>query len=512
MADKDSTEERFREPIGLVRLIEELNLSVPRPAVRSETVAGARRTKIADGIIIEKYPRSYAPRSLIGQLKFAMRYEPVDLGVLSAVFQTLGADLLEPWIREEHTGVFARRAWYLYELLTGKTLDIADVAPTGYVDLLDKKIHVTGPTVRARRQRINNNLLGQRLYCPLIRRTDTLEAAMTAGLDQEARALIESCDPKVLARAVTYLYTKETKSSFAIEGEAPSADRSERFVAALIRAADFEIGDSQAFVRLQNAIVDPRYAEKGWRTAQNFVGQTRSDFTEHVHYVCPKPDDVPALMRAWMEVSEKLHHPEFDPVCAAAAASFGFVFIHPFEDGNGRIHRFLIHHMLGRSGFTPEGLLFPVSAVMLRDRRAYDRVLNGYSSLIMPFIRYHLDEKGRMNVENETAGLYRYWDATAFAEYLHGCVAQAIRHDLREEIGFLNVFDQAITRTMAIVDMPDRRASLLVRLILQNKGKLARGRRNHFTELTDDEIAAIEEAVRVISVNFTADERGFDHS
>jgi len=47
----------------------------------------------------------------------------------------------------------------------------------------------------------------------------------------------------------------------------------------------------------------------------------------------------------------------------------GFVLIHPFEDGNGRIHRFLIHHVLARRGFTPQGLLFPVSAVMLHDRR-----------------------------------------------------------------------------------------------------------------------------------------------
>lgn len=27
-----------------------------------------------------------------------------------------------------------------------------------------------------------------------------------------------------------------------------------------------------------------------------------------------------------------------DPVVLAAALAFGFVFIHPFEEGNGRIH------------------------------------------------------------------------------------------------------------------------------------------------------------------------------
>ena len=43
-------------------------------------------------------------------------------------------------------------------------------------------------------------------------------------------------------------------------------------------------------------------------------------------------------------------------------------------------------------------------------------------------------------------------------------MAETIRADLREEIGFLKVFDAAIQATMDIVDMPDRRASLLVRV------------------------------------------------
>jgi hypothetical protein len=129
---------------------------------------------------------------------------------------------------------------------------------------------------------------------------------MGAGLDKQARALVEGCEPSVLARAVTYLYTKETKSSYAIEGESPGADRAERFVAALSAAADFNGLDDQAYVRLQNAIVDPRYTEADWRSVQNFVGQPRRDFTEHVHYVCPRPDDVRPLMQGWMDALRRL--------------------------------------------------------------------------------------------------------------------------------------------------------------------------------------------------------------
>ena len=98
-------------------------------------------------------------------------------------------------------------------------------------------------------------------------------------------------------------------------------------------------------------------------------------------------------------------------------------------------------------------------------------------------------------MNNETAHLYRFWDATAFAEYLYYCVAETIRTDLKQEIGFLKVFDAAIRATMEVVDMPDRRASLLVRLILQNKGRLSQAKRATFSELNDEEISAIEAAV-----------------
>ena len=132
---------------------------------------------------------------------------------------------------------------------------------------------------------------------------------------------------------------------------------------------------------------------------------------------------------------------------------------------------------------------------MLRDRLAYDQVLEGFSGSIMPFIRYDLDLERGMTVQNDTAHLYRYFDATAQAEYLYRCIEETVHHDLRDEIGFLALFDAALQATINIVDMPNRRASLLVRLILQNKGKLSKGKRAAFSEITDQEIDRIERSV-----------------
>src|ERR1035441_5596117 len=126
----------FPMTVGLCGVIEELQLQVPQPATRSEIVAGARKTIATDGKILEQYPRNYAPKGLFGNLRFALRYEPIALDVYLAIFQVVDTRQLEEWIRSEPTSIFARRAWYLYELLMGQRLDIPDVIPSGYIDLL----------------------------------------------------------------------------------------------------------------------------------------------------------------------------------------------------------------------------------------------------------------------------------------------------------------------------------------------------------------------------------------
>jgi hypothetical protein len=111
--------------------------------------------------------------------------------------------------------------------------------------------------------------------------------------------------------------------------------------------------------------------------------------------------------------------------------------------------------------------------------------LEGFSGSIMPFIHYDLDLEHCMTVQNDIAHLYRHFDATAQAEYLYRCIEETVHHDLRDEIGFLAVFDAVLCATLNIVDMPNRRASLLVRLILQNKRKISKGKRVSFSEITD---------------------------
>lgn len=44
-------------------------------------------------------------------------------------------------------------------------------------------------------------------------------------------------------------------------------------------------------MELQNLIVDPRFAAKGWRQKQNYVGQTLAPGHEKLHLILPRPGE-----------------------------------------------------------------------------------------------------------------------------------------------------------------------------------------------------------------------------
>lgn len=181
----------------------------------------------------------------------------------------------------------------------------------------------------------------------------------------------------------------------------------------------------------------------------------------------------------------------------AAVVAFGFVFVHPFEDGNGRIHRLLVHYVLSRNGFTPKGVIFPVSAVMLQRRNEYDEALERFSVPLMRLIDYEERDDGVVAVKNETAHLYRFFDATPMAEALYAWVELTVRNELRRELELIVAFRELRQEIGSIVDLPDRQANLFVKLCLRNSGRLSLARRERlFPRLTGDEVTALERVVQ----------------
>ena len=499
MAKHDQDHSKYKLA-GYAALIEQYELDViPNWHTSLVATSGIHRIDSSGGIVKEIYPPKYWPGGTLGDhLEFALKYDGTNLAILASLFQKASEKNFLDYVRSKPTGKYVRRLWFLYEFLTGEILPLDDLKQGNYIDLLEPDAYYTvEPGRQIRRQRINDNLLGEHRFCPTVRRTDILRDFETNELHARCQQVVSRYAPELLQRALSYLYTKETKSSFEIEHITPSRTRTERFVALLQLAEQEDFCRKPRLIDLQNRIIDARFRDADYRITQNYVGQSVAWQQEHIHFVAPKPDDLADLMEGLVVSHKRMEAGAVPPVIQAAAIAYGFVFLHPFEDGNGRIHRFLIHNILARRDFTPENVMFPISAVMLKNPADYDASLNAFSRQLMPLVEYTLDQDGRLTVHNDTTTWYRYIDMTSQAEALFRFIDQTIDTELARELAFLANYDATKRAIQNIVDMPDRQIDLFIRFCLQNNGLLsARKRASHFNDLTDEEIDSMEQVVQ----------------
>ncbi len=498
--NKSRRKDLSNRPTGYAALIERFGLDViPNWHGSMISVGSSHKVESSAGLVAEVYPAKYWPGDKLGDhLEFALKYDGTNLAILARLFQVIGMEDVLAYVKSRPIGKYARRLWFLYELLTGRLLPMDDLTKGNYADLLEPDEYYTNRGGRPiRRQRINDNLLGDACFCPTVRRTDVLREFERADLPARCQEIVSRYSPQLLKRAMSYLYTKETKSSFEIEQIKPSSTRTERFITLLQLAENEDFCEKSRLLDLQNRIVDPRFRDTEYRTDQNYIGETIGPQKEKVHFICPKPGDLDGMMKGIVAAHKRMDTGDVSAVVHAATVAYGFVFLHPFEDGNGRIHRFLIHNILARRKFTPSGFIFPVSAAMLRSLADYDGSLESFSRPLMSLVKYSMDEQGRMTVRNDTANWYRFIDMTPQAEALFRFVEQTIDTELAEELAFLANYDQTKKTIQEIVDMPDRKIDLFIQACLQNNGRLsARKRASQFDVLSDEEVTRMEDAVR----------------
>ena len=490
---------------GWAALVQALGIKAPvrRPsAVSEQHVRGSQRDK--DGWRI--FDKRYRPADKFADhLTFALRHEDIDLLVLKRIFDAVPPATIEALVRAAPSGAVARRTWFLYETLTGRTLDIPDAGNMTAVDALDARAYFTGKPHLSRRHRVRDNLLGTRGFCPVIRRTAALNEFIALGLAEKASETVGRTGAHLVARAASFLLLADSRASFAIEGERPPRNRLERWGRAVLQAGRNKLTLDE-IVRLHGVLIEEtRFTRAGLRPDGVFLGERDHAGDPLPEFIGARPLDLPDLMSEMLGANDRMRTDGLDPVLQAAATAFGFVYVHPFQDGNGRLHRCLIHHVLAERKFTPPGMVFPVSSVMLDRIDDYRVTLQSHSSPLMTFIDWRPTPDRNVEVLNDTADFYRYFDCTEAAEFLYACVRRTVDNDLPREIDYLRRHDEATRRIMDAVEMPDRLAENLVMFIRQNAGKLPRKRReDEFKALTDDEVARLEQTVRDAFAGFVA--------
>src|ERR1700736_5632216 len=125
--------------VGWSALVQALDVQAPvrRPSAVSEKhIRGSHRDEDGWRLFDKRY---WPGETLADHLTFALRHEDLDLVVLKRVFRAAPKAEIEAFVRNSPTGIPARRAWFLFEMLTGETLDIPESPNVAAVDLLEPK-------------------------------------------------------------------------------------------------------------------------------------------------------------------------------------------------------------------------------------------------------------------------------------------------------------------------------------------------------------------------------------
>lgn len=490
-----SSSEFPSDPIGAAWLAAQYGVSAMARLPVVSGIGRSRSTLLEDGYRRESFLESMRPEaSLIGHLQFHLRHEVPQLEFLARLFAQSGPAAVQAWVNAEPTGQYARRAAFLYEWLTGETLETPPRLGGNYVDAIDSERLLAASPEQVRkvaRWRVNDNLPGTPYFCPTVVKTEAVQAA--AGLDISGlfAQLTAEFGEALLMRAAAWMTLRESKASFAIEGEADRSTRIQRFADVLARrSGQGEVPlDDLSLAAMQADILGTRrqLTHLGIRQSPVFVGETLR-FQEVVHYIAPPPEDLPPMLEGLRVFLVRTQGQS--PTLRSAVAAFAFVYIHPLADGNGRVHRFLINDLLRRDGAIPAPVILPVSAVMVDDaaeRQAYDRLLDRVSQPLMQGIREHVEFSAtrstypdgvvsnlHFSAHDLARPVWRYPDLGPHVVFLARIIERTLREQMRDESRYLRQHLAARAAIKEIVEMPDQQADRLLRSIEQNGGMLSK--------------------------------------
>ena len=503
--------------IGYRWLIERYGLTVTQP-LRFETTIGPTRATLNDGRTeLRTVQELLRPEeSLAGHLGFALKHEGVHLEALSRLFTAAPAAEIEAWVRREPTGRYARRTGFLYEWLTGKRLDVPDTTRGNYIPALDPELELTCPRpTNNARWRVRDNLLGNSGFSPQVHLTPDTTQALAFNVGERIARLEGQFSADLVLRSAVWLTVKESRASFAIEHEEDKRDRVQRFAAVMEqrtgRSAD-PLNPTE-LEALQREILGPNALHYGLRRSPVFVGESARPGEERVHYLGPHWDDIPSILAGLQELVKRTAG--LSSVARAALVSFGFVYLHPMIDGNGRISRFLINDVLRRDGALPAPYIVPVSAILQRPSLrplSYDGALELFSR---PFTQQYrsqwffgAEQQGQDGVTynlqfegyQDALHAWRYPDLTRHVSFLADALDLTIEQEMRSEAQYLQRHWAARIRLKTIVEGPDSALDRIIRSVRESRGTINGKLRAEYPILERPEIA--EDVVRAVREEF----------
>lgn len=469
-------------PVGYAWLRDHLNVPSFLDA-REARVAGVNALeRLPEGGLL--VPARMAPvPTILDHVLFALKHEQINLHLLALALKRVPSSEMETSFAATPNGVYIRTACCLWEMFTDKSLTTAGATITApYQEVFDPDQFFVGESRKSAKWRVDFNGPGDIKFCPIVRKTPGLQKLLSEDVLKQAREFAESTNSEMLDRALGWAYMSETEGSFAIEGEVPTQDKAHAFTQLLQHASDPKDLTEELLCELQRMSITNPF-DKAWefRSEQNRL--QKGVGSPGVRYVPPRPEMVAPLMSPLMELANK--PPDgLNPLVHAAIISFGFVYIHPFMDGNGRLSRFLIHHCLGQSKALPTAFVLPVSVAMKRHEDAYLDALLTFSKPARELC--HVTWAGDSNYSFDwlpgADEAFRFMDLTAGAEFTARMAQVALQKDLLGETQWLGDFDVVYAQIKAKFDIRDDDLSHLVAAAFHNGGAVSKNNRKKYID------------------------------
>jgi len=485
------------ELIGFSWLLNHFQLNVPLRELSCISTKRLSSQKIDSGGWTLFDTKLKINNNTFSHLEFALKHEVLDLLVLKSILKSFSAEEITKNIKENPKRILSKKIWFYYEFLLNTTLALDDLPVGKYDNLLDEKKYITSNTpTKSKRHKINNNLIGTSKICPIILRTKALEHYIGLNLKENISMLIGNVSPSLVRRAASFLLLSDSQASFEIEGERASKNRIENWGKIINEAGKTALSISE-IERLHAILLeDTRFIKIGLREDEVFLGDRDRENFPIPEFIGAKSEELKSLIEDWIALDKILDSNNIDPILHAVIVAFSFVYIHPLADGNGRIHRYLIHHVLAQRDYYPKGMIFPISNVILDEIEKYRDVLVMHTSPLMNMISWKATPNGNVKILNDTSDLYRFFNCTKSCEFIYSAVEKTIKETLPNELKYLDAFDKAFGAINEMIEMPDNQIKSLITFILQNKGKLSKKKKEkYYEQLTLEETQEIESVV-----------------
>ena len=203
-------------------------------------------------------------------------------------------------------------------------------------------------------------VIGLEAVGPLLLRSEAVASSRLEDIDVStfnlARALIDPRHSRGAAREV-----------------AANVAAMETAIAIGEKEADLTIEDLTKLHRILMAESARPQRAGHVRTVQNWIGGRLNNPSDAV-YIPPPANEVVRLLD---DLVAFLNRTDIPAIAQAAIAHAQFETIHPFDDGNGRAGRCLIHLVLRRRGLTPH-FVPPISIVLAARPTSYIAGLTGF--------------------------------------------------------------------------------------------------------------------------------------